>query len=406
MHHKKLREKRSLRKRIRSLRLKEGLWKRLLRGLPVLLLTILLTLFLVRIDRLHGFAADSQDLLLHLSGQPAGGDSKVVVVMIDDEDYESGFKKNGALDPSKLHELIDAIEKGNPALIGVDINTSDDRYRNFQIADWMPNKLVWVREVAVPVTEIPIPRDVLGGMEPRLNYDPHSGLPVLYEVNKVTRLYQREIETTEGVLSSFPWAVVKKFRPGIASALRANTNRLMIRFAGAKYDDFSASQILKASNESWWANNKEIRGKIVLIGVSYLGQDLQQTPLGELHGVHNMAAAIQTELGGGGIEQPNEFALLPLWILEGVLLVLVFQFFPLQEALLQNLAWSLVLILGTSLICSLIASRSLTYSTLTYLAYFLPVGILVFIEQLRDLLNDWRKKRIKKVYSEVSSRQR
>jgi hypothetical protein len=403
MRHKQLRQKRAARKRDRLLRLKEGFWRRLWRALPVLLLTIFLTFILVRREGLHEFAAESQDLLMRLSAQP--NDTRVAVVMIGDEEYENEFKKDGALDPAKLQELISALARGNPKVIGVDIDTSDRRYRDFQFTGWQP-PVIWVRAVYETVTGIPTPRDVLGGIDPQLNEETNSGLPLLYDVNKVTRLYQRVIQTTEGNKLSFPWAVVKRFDPKAAEQREGTTDRLIIGFAGAPSEELSASQILRVANEPGWPANEKIKDKIVLIGVSYLGQDRHETPLGVRQGVHNMAAVIETELSGGGIEQPDEFAFLPLWILQSVVLVILFQYFPLRKAIWKNLAWSIALVVGSAMICSLIAaflaSHSLTYLSLVYLAYFLPVGIFVFVEQLRDLLNDWRKEKLGHVYGQVS----
>jgi CHASE2 domain-containing sensor protein len=402
MGRKQLREKRKQRKQDQRVRLSEGFWKRLLRALPALLVTILLTFLLVRSDHLHEFAAESQDLLLRLTTRPQA--SRVAVVMIGDEEYESEFKKDGSLNPAKLQELISAIAKGNPKLIGVDIDTSDQRYRNFQPPE-SRRPVVWVRAVYEPVTERPTPRDVLGGADPQLNNGPHSGLPLLYDVNKVTRLYQRLIDTTEGELPSFPWSVAKTLDPKVGERRPANTDRLIIRFAGAQSEELSATQILQVANEPWWPDNKQIKDKIVLIGVSYLGQDRHETPLGEKSGVHNMAAAIETELDGGGVPQPGDLAFLPLWIMQGLALVLLFHFFPLSKAIWKNLAWSLALAVGSALVCSVIASfvaaRSLTYLSLVYLPYFLPVGVFIFIEELRERLNDWRKEKLAHVYGEV-----
>lgn len=399
----RVRQKRAQRKRDEALRLKETFWKRLLRALPVLLLTILLTFVLVRRDELHEFAAESQDLLMRLHAQPK--ESHVAVVMIGDEEYEQEFKKNGALDAAKLQELIQALARGKPKVIGVDIDTSDSRYRDFQLTEGLP-PIVWVRGVYEAGEEKPTPRDVLGGKDSQFNDESHSGLYLLYDLNKVTRLYQREIETTEGEQPSFPWSVVKQFDPKIEEQRRATTDRLIINFAGAQPEELSASQILKVADESWWPDNKQIKDKIVLVGVSYLGQDRHETPLGEMQGVGNMAAVIETELNGGGIRQPDEFAFLPLWILQGVVLVLVSQYLRRRHAVLKNLAVGLALAIGSALICSLIASliasRSLSYLSLVYLAYFLPVGFFLFIEEVREVLNEWRREKLVHVYGEVS----
>lgn len=403
MGSKQLREKRAQRKAGKLLRPQEGFWKRLLRALPILLLTLLLTFVLIRRDTLHEFAADSQDLLTQLSAHPK--DSRVAVVMIGEPEYEKEFKKDGALNPAKLQELIGALAKGHPRVIGVDIDTSDARYRDYQFSE-SPVPVVWVRAVYEPVTEIPTPGEVLGGQKPELNHEPHSGLPLLYDVNNVTRLYQRIIQTTEGEQLSFPWAVAKRFDPSGTGQRGATTDHLMIGFPNAPSEELSASQILAVANDPVWPRNDKIRDKIVLIGVSYLGQDRHETPLGEKHGVHNMAAAIETELNGGGVKQPSEFTFMPLWILQSLGLIILFQYFPLHRAFWKNLGWSLALVAGSSVLCSLIAvllaPGPKLDSWLVYLAYFLPVGLLVFIEQLREMLNDWRKEKLAHVSRQVT----
>jgi CHASE2 domain-containing sensor protein len=180
----------------------------------------------------------------------------------------------------------------------------------------------------------------------------------------------------------------------------------MIGFPNAPSEELSASQILVVASDPTWSRNDKIRDKIVLIGVSYLGQDRHETPLGEKHGVHNMAAAIETELNGGGVKQPSEFTFLPLWILQSLGLIILFQYVPLHRAFWKNLGWSLALVAGSSVLCSLIAvllaPGPKLDSWLVYLAYFLPVGLLVFIEQLREMLNDWRKEKLAHVSSQVT----
>jgi CHASE2 domain-containing sensor protein len=404
MRSKQLREKRAQRKAGKLLRLREGFWKRLLRALPVLLLTLLLTLLLIRGDTLHEFAADSQDLLTRLSAPTK--DSRVAVVMIGDAEYEKEFNKDGALNPAKLQELIGALAKGNAKLIAVDIDTSDARYRNYQFNEF-PTPIVWVRGVYDLLPEVlPTPREVLGGQKPELNNAPHSGLPLLYDVNHVTRLYQRITQTTEGDQLSFPWAVATRIDPLLTAQRQVTTDHLMINFPAAPSEELSASQILAVANDPIWPRNDKIRNKIVLIGVSYEGQDRHETPLGNKHGVYNMAAAIETELDGGGIKQPSEFTFLPLWILQSLGLIILFGYFPLHLAFWKNLGWSMALVAGSSVLCSLIAMLVAPgpkiNSALVYLVYFLPVGLFVFVEQLREVLDDWRKEKLAQVSGQIT----
>lgn len=389
--------------------LNEGFGKRLLWALSALLVPILLTILLVRLSALDEVAASFHDLQMRLS-EPRKN-SEVAIVMINDEDYENTFKKNGSLNPAMLQALITAVAEGNPRVIGVDIDTSDGRYRDFQITEWR-RPVVWLRAVynfdtnskQNPLPEKPVPSDVLGGKDPKLNTGQSSGLPTLIDINDVTRFYQRDTETTDGTLPSFPWAVVHRFRSenGQETEATTDTDLRIIRFAGdnqgSHRGEHPASRILDFAKESWWSNNDIVEGKIVLIGGNYLGQDRHDTPLGEMYGVRILATVVETELDGGGIKRPNDFALIPLWIFQGLVLILIFQLFPLSKATWQNLALSLALTLTTALICSFIAARSIAPRSLAYLAYFIPVGFGVFIIQVIDQLNDWRKEKLEDLY--------
>lgn len=399
-------QKQQLSRKAKLSRPKEDFWKRLRRVLPVLLLAIMLTIVLVRVDALHNLVHMGQDIQMRSSAPPE--DSEVVIVMINEDDYKNIFNATSPLSATKLQELINVIAKGKPKVIGIDIATSDHQFRGFQIAEeWPP--IIWVRAVfdfvpsAQPSTGLsrPVPHDVLGGKDPKLN-DVNSGLPTLIDdKDSVTRFYQRMVETTNGYLPSFPWAVVKKFKPEIGEEHVATTDPLMIKFAGDAVGshrvEFSASQVLSFAKETWWQENIEIKDKIVLLGGNYLGSDRHNTPLGEMNGLRVLSSVIEMELREGGIKRPSEIVLVPLWFLQGVMLVLVFQRFPLRNSLLQNLTLSFTLVAVTPLICSLITSRSLAYW-----AYFAPVAVGVLIHQLLDELNDWRKEKLESLSREIS----
>ena len=105
--------------------------------------------------------------------------------------------------------LLDDIAKGDPALIGVDIDTSAPQFRDeFEEGkNWPP--VVWEREVReLPENDTSYtlePLDVLGG-KPNLDYSKNSfGLGLLIDdADGVTRRYRRLIQTRAGPLASFP----------------------------------------------------------------------------------------------------------------------------------------------------------------------------------------------------------
>ena len=375
-------------------------------ALPALVLTVLLTLLLVESDKLREFEALGQDIQMRLSPPPSRSD--VALVVINDTDFKEIFDSTRPLNPAKLHDLIDAIAKGKPRVIGVDLNTSDPKFKDFQVESWWP-PLVWGRMVMEfepsvienPVPERPVALDVLGGGRPELNNAQHSGLPSVIDIDNVTRAYQRVVETSSGeVLPTIPWAVVKKFDNGIAAAREESTAPLMISYAGdprgSHRTELSAAEVLDYAADPGWANNGYIKDDIVLIGADYPREDRHETPLGEMLGVRIMATVIETELSGGGIKRPGRLALLPLWILQALALILVFQFFPLRKEPLRNVSLTIILVPVTVLLCSLIASRSLAYWS-----YFVPIAVGVVISQLLDQLNDFRKEKLSQAVSNV-----
>lgn len=400
MQRQRLREKRRLRKRLREIKLREGWSGRLWRALPALLVTFVMTFVFVQMDALRSLGDFGQDLQERLIS-PAES-SEVAVVVIDAHDYEKLFDATSPLKPARLYELIGAIASGKPKVIGVDIDTSDKQFKDFPIAaGWPP--VVWARGLspldAPPASDKPIALPVLGGKSIQPD-DDLSGVAATSPVDDVTRLYQRFIETTDGTVPSFSWALVKKYDPDIETRLEADDTPRLIRFTGDEIGshrtELAASRVLEFAREDWWGNNNLIKDKIVLLGGSYGGSgkaDQSRTPLGEMYGIRIMASVAETELNGGGIKEPGVVALLPLWAFQGLILVLLFHFYPFRNRKVQhaplrwrNVALHLMFILLLAFICSLISSR---FSS--YWSYFLPVALGLYIYHLLDLLNDWRK---------------
>jgi CHASE2 domain-containing sensor protein len=132
----------------------------------------------------------------------------------------------------------------------------------------------------------------------------------------------------------------------------------------------SAAKLHELS-QTWSSGASPIKDRIVLLGGSYLGQDLHQTPLGQMNGVEVLANVIETELNGGGARAPGRFASYLLEVFEAFGLILIFHFFPLRKALL----WSCALIPALALICSWVA-----YRAWTHIGHFIVVlvGLLLF----------------------------
>jgi CHASE2 domain-containing sensor protein len=303
----------------------------------------------------------------------------VAIVFINDEDYRDRqlFNGHSPLNPKRLARLIDAIAAGDPAVIGVDVDTSAPEFREeFPVGRRAP-RIVWEREVRhLPASasekKKPEPQDVLGG---KTDLDPTRntlGLPLLIEDGEdgVTRRYRRLIPTTGGDLPSFPWAVAQAFWKE-TDARRAvpseSTEELVIRYSGDRNGSHRVKLTALKTLEmaKYWPSGSPFQKKVVLLGGSYSDQDEHDTPLGRLTGVEVLANVIETELDHGGGRKPAGTAVvLILQLFESVVLILVFHALRLRWALATSLAAIPIL----AILCSLIASR-----TLSQVGYFLPL---------------------------------
>lgn len=324
-------------------------------------------------------------------------ESQVVIIDITQNDFQQIFHgQTRPLNPEALRTLIDAVAKGQPCVIGVDVDTHFAQFKNFKVADgWPP--LIWSREVAelpADVNQKPVPLDVLGGQNPAFNEK--SGLPLLIDdaVSKTTRRYVRLIETTVGKLPSFPWAVYKERQSRSCEgvrlpALEDSTDALLIRYSrgseGVGRTRITASDVVRFAEDASWQDKGLVRDKIVLIGGSYLGEDRHDTPFGQMTGLEVMANVVESELRGGGIKPPNNLTLGLLLLFDGFLLIALFQVLPFRKALLL----SLPLIVLLSLACSF-----LTYRSFSRWAFFAPVMIGVMLAELLDMVKDVYKESI------------
>jgi len=343
------------------------------------------------------------DTEMRLASPPP--ESQVAIVNIGDEDYWSLFSGTSPLNPPQLERLIADVAKGEPAVIGVDIDTSAPVFANqMMLESWKPH-FVWERELReVPsggTNQVNLePVDILGSQK---NIDPaknSSGLPLLIDdADKVTRKYRRVIATRVGMLPSFPWAVTKAYlqdSPEELSKFKESAEDRMIRYRGERYGShqlhFSASKV-EALAEKWPAASP-IRGKIVLIGGSYLGQDRHDTPIGQLTGVEVMANVIETELSGGGSRAPNGAVLFFLNLFEALVLIWLFHRFRLRWALIC----SILLLPVMSLVCS-----KLAYGDMHHALQFaiILLGLLLF-----ELYEHFRSTTIIRVYRDVSGARR
>ena len=390
-------------KQERSYLKSEGLTGRLLRGVPFLLLMLLFVFVFNRLGLLSKVETTVLDTQMRLDVPPK--ESPVVIVNINQQDFAGLFEgQSRPLNPVRLQELITAVSKGKPCVIGVDIDTSFPQFKEKDFVvrnDW--SNIVWVRETEeIPrsVNETPVPLEVLGG---RTDFKGDSGLALLIEdASGITRRYKRLIETSIGPLPSFAWTVFQQSRKcsGIVFPElpdKVDSRSLFIKYSrpeGVGRNIFAASHIVESARDRNWPDNKLINGKIVLIGGSYLGEDQYSTPLGELSGVEIHANVIETELRGGGIESPGFIPVALLSLFDGLLVIALFHIFSWRTAILLSLPVIIVL----SLVCSL-----LTYLSLSQWPVFALVMSGAVLAEVVDRLRGHYGQNLNALYRKITS---
>lgn len=374
--------------------------KRLLRALPAIAILLILTWILGHTGVLHRIETVVLDSQLRLNKPPAN--SPVVIVDIDDEDYQKLFGGSSPLKPEQLGKLISNIAKGRPRIIGVDIDTSAAQFaERFPMQNWGPH-IVWEREIRdLPEGGTDVenlqPLDILGG---RKDIDPaanSTGLPLLIDESedKVTRRYRRSILTTRGPIASFPSEIAASYLgygSQESSRLLDSREDRLIRFSGAPGHSerlhFSARKVGELADR--WPEASPIRDKIVLLGGSYAGQDIHETPVGRLSGLEVMANVVETELAGGGENPPSKTVVFLLELFEAFVLILLFHNLRFRFALI----WCIVLIPVMAIFCSLFAYRDGGH----FLQFvFILLGLLLF-----ELYEHFRRSTVPSLYHDIT----
>ncbi len=379
--------------------------RRMVKTLPLVLLALLFTFVLNR----AGLFAKIETLFLDVQMRMSApeGESDVVIVEIDDKDFADVFhSQTTPLDLTAFQRVVDAIAGGEPCVVGVDLSTSFDQFRELK-TDHLEN-FVWARDFRVEDEKI-LPLDVLGREPEMAGQVPAAkilwGIPSTISETGVTRFYTRLVDTEKGKMPSFAWSIFEKADerncPGIKfPSLDANDQKLTIGFSrgpdGQGRIKVPSSHILKFAEEKW-PDKGLIKGKIVLLGGSYRNADRRETPLGAMDGFAINANVIETELRGGGVKKTGTFGVVLLQLFDSVLLMALFQIFPWHRAVLMSLPFILII----SFACSFF-----TYWSFAHWLFFVPVMLGVLATELFDKIKDRLKKQykseIKQTYGELT----
>ncbi|HSC64824.1 MAG TPA: protein kinase [Caldimonas sp.] len=250
-------------------------------------------------------------------------EQSVVLVTIGADDYQRVFSGTSPLDPPRLQALVARILEGEPAVVGVDIDTSAPGFADLRtaFAPARAARVVWGRGIAASddARTLPIPRPVLGG--PDLAGPWRWGLAVSIADggDGVVRWFRRIVATSEGALPTLAEALVTGLRASPAGdapqALRG------LRYPRTERVELPASVVL-ADGFAW---RDRIRGRVVILGGRYDAADVHPTPRGLLHGLEILAHTVETELAGRAHSRPSLAALLAVAVVDGGAALLLFR---------------------------------------------------------------------------------
>ncbi|MEO5881908.1 MAG: protein kinase [Caldimonas sp.] len=244
-----------------------------------------------------------------------------VLVTIGPGDYQRLFGGVSPLDAGRLQALVTRILEGQPAVVGVDIETAAPAFVALRrdVAPELAAHVVWGRGIAASddAMALPTPRPVLGGADPASPWRWGLAVSIADGGDGAVRWFRRVVLTTEGAMPTLAEALVTGLRAPVPhdapQVLRG------LRYARAERLELPASVVL-ADGFAW---RDSIRGRVVLLGGRYDPADVHPTPRGLLHGLEILAYTVETELAGRAHPRPPLWALLAVAVADMVVAVLL-----------------------------------------------------------------------------------
>jgi CHASE2 domain-containing sensor protein len=309
-------------------------------------------------------------------------DSHVAIVMIDRADFVHSFNFTMPLRCKPLEELIAAVAEAGASRIGIDLDTSDDSYRDLAMIG--TGNLFWAQTAQYSQTQHAffVGRSALGG-----SGSPQSGLTVLVtDGDGVIRWYRRtylKVADAEPAPSSRIMSIQRlpSFVAVLADSQKYHDiGSYQIDFRNWNRQPLFASYVRKAGLEFL---RVRLGGKIVLIGSGYDGRDEHQTPLGWRNGVEILADAIDTELemrAGSNYRAPSRACMISWSFLIACLTLFLFRFPTVWRRYLPIA----VLLLGVALFLA----GYIAYGSPANFVFFLPtvasVSVALFLEKFKE----------------------
>ncbi len=371
--------------------------------LKVVALILLVTVFTVVLEHLgwlRGFEMAALDswarVRLHLA-EPRES-SNIIIVTISDDDYKDIFASKSPLAADGVAGLINAISAAQPAVLGVDLDTSDEVFKSIKISENVPT--IWATDSTFDKDgklKPPLP-PVLGGRQPQPPLTGVAALPI--DSDGIIRAYVRKFESH----NSFQWTITKTYcsrvkddpltKAQLAGSYAtvsarcdevkridqepAEEEELSLDLLGDRsaFQHFTARKILDAYQTQDAQTLARLKGAVVLLGgVYYAARDEYTTPVGRMAGVELTAHAIDSELRGGGFRRPAELLMVALNVIGGIIILVLFVKLGLGKGCLIS---GLLMVFFAPL-WSLIAFHSFAYTF-----YFLIIFGAVLVHQLYE----------------------
>jgi CHASE2 domain-containing sensor protein len=370
----------------------QGYWKELYAARWVIVAITVATFALFQLGMLDRFETAGLDTLNIL--QAPKDPSHVVIVGITEQDYTSRFHQTSPLDPKSVESIIAAIANARPSVIGIDLDTSSDAFKELKTSANWPS-VVWARDGIWNENTKTFRRErVLGGADPAREKDDAGLAAMPLDSDGIVRRFARYLPSEGGVEPSFAWSVVRAAcRPDNPMRIPAcaglaveeiseekSKEALQLNFASQRFnfEPLSAELLLEANQQPQWQTSSPLRGKIVLLGGFYhAARDVYTTPVGSLDGVKLVSQAIETEFSGGGIRSFNELVMVLLDLASGALLVFISYCYP--HHLGKALSLSLLSLVVVPPLFSFIA-----FSTLGRWFNFVPMIVGVLMHELYE----------------------
>lgn len=365
-----------------TLKTRRSFRSQLRRAIPVIVVIAVAVRILQRGPWLSPFEAAAIDSLLLLRSPHTSND--IFIVTINEEDYEQLFAAQSPLDPTKLHILLDAIASGKPALIGVDLDTGDPQFKDFQLGSgWPP--IVWGENLIYRADrDVFSPVPPLGGRIP----EPLAGIAgIPRDSDGLIRRYRRMFPTVLGDVRSFALQLCQSYRAWAGRCdPDGDPDQVILDFSGghSKFRILSAANVVAASKgAAWQKSDGPIADKIVLLGGSFrAGRDEYATPAGLMSGVELTALMLDSELHHSGVRMVNELYLDLIELVVAIAIVWIHWRL--------SLGWALFISL-LAIPVTAFAAIAFSFWSLAYWVNVVPLALAVTIHSLYDQAQHYRE---------------